>query len=326
MKPLHQVLIATGLALVGGLTWLVITWPKPSADWLQVQAPVPIAPGGTAVFRVTTTGLAPELQLIVDLHGLGPRHQSLGVVSAGGSQGVGPEGQIHEYRLRIPVRPDLATVHAIVFVGPTGRWADRLRVAKSEPISIQVAGSTEGELRRLRTHEHSPDPETPRVERYGLRWLLVVLWFVVAGVLASRLQTVTAAGSRAGAAAMVAASLVFLLTEATSLEPRLSALARSFARQFGFYDGRLLPQQLALVGTAVVVATFATAVLIKARNRRLVLGLLANAAIITAAILSLHEMDALLFATIGGIPVEQLLKLAAVSLSLWGLRPISGSA
>jgi hypothetical protein len=58
----------------------------------------------------------------------------------------------------------------------------------------------------------------------------------------------------------------------------------------------------------------------RVRNRRFVLGLLLHAAIAFAAILSLHEVDALIYATAFGLPLEQLAKLAAVSFSLSGLK------
>jgi hypothetical protein len=196
-----------------------------------------------------------------------------------------------------------------------------VRVAKSDPIPVKVAGTSNGQLRPLRTHEHTPDPEIPRVELSGLRWLLVMLWLIVAGVLAARLKNSFPGVKRGGSFALIAACLAIALSEAFRLEPFASALARQFARQHGFYDGRLLPQQIAIVFTVVAAAALALFILLKAQNRRLVLGLLAHAAIAAAAILSPHETDRLLYATIGGTPVEQLAKLAAVSLSLWGLRP-----
>ena len=322
MKPIHQVLFAAGLLLVAAGTWWWITGPKPPADWLRVEAPSRIAPGETVTLRITPIGLAGNLLLNADLHGTADRHRPLRVVGHGRSQRIGTAGQTLEFRITVSARPDLAEAHAIVYVSPTGGWTDRVRVAKSDPIPVKAAGTSDGRLRPLRTHEHTPDPEIPRVELYGLRWLIVMLWLIVAGVLAARLRNSAPGGKRGGSLALIAACLAIVLSEIFRFETFASDLARQFAVKYGFYDGRLLPQQLAIVVTIVIVTSLAFFVLLKARNRRLVLGLLAHAAIAAAAILSPHETDRLLYATIGGTPVEQLAKLAAVSLSLWGLRPL----
>lgn len=322
MKPVHQVLFAAGLLLVAAGTWWLLTLPKPPADWLRVEAPSRIAPGETVTLRVTPLGLESGLFLNLDLHGTTDQHRLLRVVGHGRPQQMGATGQTLEFRIAVSTRPDLADVHAIIYASPSGGWTDRVRVAKSEPIPIKVAGTSNGQLHPLRTHEHTPDPEVARVELYSLRWLLVMLWLIGAGALAARLRNSVPGVKRGGALALIAACLAIVLSEIFRFETVASELARQFARQYGFYDGRLLPQQIAIVVTIIVVTSLAFFVLLKARNRRLVLGLLAHAAIATAAILSPHETDRLLYTTIGGTPVEQLAKLAAVSLSLWGLRSL----
>ena len=321
MKPVHQVIFAAGLLLVAAGTWWLITRPKPPADWLRVEAPSRIARGETVTLRVTPLGLETGLLLNLDLHGTTDRHRPLRVVGHGRSQRIGTAGQTLEFRITLSARPDLAEVHAILYVSPTGGWSDRVRVAKSEPIPIKGGTPTNRELHPLRTHEHSPDPEIPRVELYGVRWLLVMLWLMVAGALAARLKHSTEGTQRGRTLALIATCLAILVTEIFQLEPVASDAARQLALKYGFYDGRLLPQQIAIVAAMVSVTALTAFILRKARNRRLVLGLLAHAAIAAAAILSPHETDRLFYATIGGTPIEQLAKLAAVSLSLWGLRP-----
>lgn len=322
MKPIHQVLFAAGLLLVAAGTWWLLTRTKPPADWLRVEAPSQIAPGETVTLRITPVGLDENLLLNADLHGTTNRHRSLRVVGHGRPQRVGPSGQVLDFRLTVSARTDLASVHAIIYVSPTGGWSDRVRIGKSEPVSVKAGATTNRELRLIHVHEHTPDPVTPRVELPGMRWLLILLWFVVVGVLVVRLKNSPDAARRGRALALIAASLTIMLSEIFHLEPVASDGARQLALKYGFYDGRLLPQQIAIVAATVVVAALAILILLKARHRRLVLGLLAHTAIATAAILSLHEVDALLYTTIGGTPIEQLAKLAAVSLSLWGLRPL----
>lgn len=320
MKPFHQVLLAAGLLLVAAGTWWLLTRPKPQADWLRVEAPVRMAPGETVTLKVTPIGMEAGLLLNLDLHGTTTRHRPLRVVGSGRPQRIAI-GQTQEFRITLSTRPDLAEAHAIIFVSANGRWADRVLVAKSEPISVEATSALDRELRPLRVHDHTPDPEIPRVELPGLRGLLVLLWLIVAGYLAARFRNHSEENGRGRSLALVAASLAIALSEIFRLEPFASELARQFARKYGFYDGRLLPQQIAIVLTVLVVVSLGAFILFKARNRRLVLGLLGHSAIATAAILSLHEVDTLLYTTLGGIPVEQLAKMATVSLALWGLHP-----
>lgn len=325
MKPVHQVLFAIGLLLVAAGTWWLLTRPKPQAEWLRVEAPSQIAPGETVTLRITPLGLDENLLLNADLHGTTNRQRPLRVVGHGRPQRAGPPGQSFNFLLPVSARTDLASVHAIIYVSPTGSWSDRVRIAKSEPIPIKAGAASNRELRLIRTHEHTPDPEIPRVELPGVRWLLVMLWFVVTGVLVARLKNSPDAAWRRRALAPITACLAIMLSEIFHLEPVASDAARQLALKYGFYDGRLLPQQIAIVGAVVIVAALATFILFKTRHRRLVLGLLGYAGIVATATLSLHETDRLLYTTLGGTPVEQLAKLAAVSLSLWGLRPLSSS-
>jgi hypothetical protein len=322
MKPIHQVLFAAGLLLMAAGTWWALTRAKPSADWLQVESPSQIAPGETITLRVTPIGLDENLLINADLHGTTDRHRPLRVVGHGRPQRISRTGQSLELRITVSARPDLAEAHAIIYVSPTGSWSDRVRVAKSEPIPIKAGAATDRELHPLRTHEHTPDPEIPRVELPGARWLLVMLWFAVTGVLVARLKNSPDSARRGQALALVAACLAIMVTEIFHFEPVASDAARQLALKYGFYDGRLLPQQIAIVAAVAFVAALTAFILLKARNRRLVLGLLGYAAIVATATLSLHETDRLLYTTLGGTPIEQLAKLAAVSLSLWGLRPL----
>lgn len=325
MKPVHQVILAAGLLLVAAGTWWILTRPKPQAQWLQAEAPTRIVPGETVTLRVIPVGLESGLFLNLDLHGTTERHRPLRVVGSGRRQRIAASQPL-EFRITVPPRPDLAEAHAIIYVSPTGGWSDRIRVAKSEPIPVQAAATPDRALRPVRVHDHTPDPETPRVELPGLRWLIVLLWLIVAGVLAARFRNPTAEAPRGRSLVLIAAGVAIALSEISRFEPFASELARQFARQYGFYDGRLLPQQIAIVVTVIVAASLAAFILFKARNRRLVLGLLGHAAIAIAAILSPHEVDALLYTTLGGTPVEQLAKMATVSLALWGLRPMITSA
>lgn len=327
MKPVHQVLFAAGLLILGVFTWTLLTRPKPPAIWLRVEAPARIAPGDTATIRVILTGVEGDLQLNVDLHGATHRNRPLRVVSRGQPQPVVRSSAGLDFRLTVPTRPDLASVHAIIYLSPTGRWSERTRVARSDPIPVETDPVPDRSLQPLPSHQHTSDPVTPRAETISLRYLIAGLWLFVSAVLALRWKR--ASPEKDGKASrcfvgLIAACTGVALAELLRIESLVGDEARQLAFKYGFYDERLMPQQLAILFLVLVVAALVVFILLRARNRRLALGLLLHAAIAFAAILSLHEIDALLYSTAFGLPLEQLAKLAAVCVSLWGLNAAVG--
>jgi hypothetical protein len=120
--------------------------------------------------------------------------------------------------------------------------------------------------------------------------------------------------------ALVIACLGAVLSEISGAEQSVGDFARQFALHHGLYEERHLPQQIAVLVAVVGVVAVIVLIILRARRRRLVCGLLIYTVIAIVATLSLHETDAFLYATILGQPVEQLAKLIAVGLSLWGLR------
>src|SRR5687768_13887551 len=107
MKPVHQALFAAGLLSLGFITWLLLTRPKPSATWLRVEALAWIAQGDTVTIRITLSGVDGNLLLNTDLHGTTHRSRPLRVVSPGQPQRVGASAGGLDFRLTVPMQPDL---------------------------------------------------------------------------------------------------------------------------------------------------------------------------------------------------------------------------
>ncbi|HEY8996225.1 MAG TPA: hypothetical protein VIM71_16280 [Lacunisphaera sp.] len=328
MKPIHQVFFAAGLLVLGAITWQVLTLPKPQARWLAVTAPAQIVLGEKITVQVTVNEPAGGLQLAADLHGWTHRNHALGVVSHAEPKLAAPSAHPVDFSFTVPALADLTTVRAIIYLSPTGSWQDRTRGAMSDEIPIRSAGSSISHtLFPLPAHELVPDPVIPRLESSFLRHLIVGLWLVVAfglGLQLRRSQPNSPAASRGRVIAptfmVIVACLTAVLVEVLGAEQNLGDLARQFAVRHDLYEERHLPQQIAVLLSVVGVAAVVAVIIVRARRRRLVCGLLLYAVISIIATLSLHETDAILYATILGQPVEQLVKLVAVALSLWGLR------
>lgn len=324
MKPAHRVMFVAGLLVLAALTWGWLTRAKPAAEWLLAEGPGRVTPGGKIIIRVTPVGVDEHLQLNVDLHGTTQRQHPLRLLSHGRPQRVGAPRQTLDFQLSVPTRPDLASVHAIIYVSPSGGWTDRTRVAHSDPIPVKAGTAIGEDLKAIAVHEQIPDPAIPRVELTGVRYLIASLWLLVATGLV--LRPIFGFQSEAGAARprflpVLLACVATAFAELLRVEIHLGDAARRLAVRFDFYDERLLPQQIAILVLIVGLAALAGFILFRARQRRLVIGLLGHAAIVLTAAMSLHDADALLYGTQLGLPLEQVLKLGAVSLALWGLRP-----
>lgn len=333
MKPVHQVLFAAGLLLLGTVTWLLLTRPEPPADWLRVEAPAKVVSGETITIRVTLTDPEISLQLATSLHGWTSRNRRLRAISQAAPRRLDPAVRTFDFKLQVPELPDLAEVRAVIYLSPTGHWRDHIRVAATDPIPVKPAAHRTSlpELRPVAVYEPVPAPVTPRLESFALRHLIVALWLVVALGLGLRVvagrqgrPATTGNPARQPHATLVGACLLIVLAELLHAEQRVGDAARQLALEYGLYDVRLLPQQLALLFMVVGVVALAGFILLRARHRRIVLGLLLHAAIAATAILSLHEADAVLYATCLGLPIEQLAKLAAGSLALSGLQAAVG--
>jgi hypothetical protein len=324
MKPTHRVMFVAGLLVLAAITWGWLTRAQPQADWLQVEAPARVAPGERITFRVTPVGIDEGLRINVDLHGTTQRQHPLRLLSHGRPQQVGPPGKPLDFLLSVPTRPDLATVHAIIYVSPSGGWTDRTRLAHSDPIPVRPGPAAGNEATPLPVHEQIPDPAIPRVELTGVRYLIASLWILVAAGLTLRpnswLPTEPTA-PRPRFVPLILACITIAFAELFRIEIIIGDAARRLAVHYDFYDERLLPQQIAILVLIVGLAALAGFILIRARQRRLVIGLIGHAAIAATAAMSLHDADALLYGTRLGLPLEQLLKLGAATLALWGLRP-----
>lgn len=328
MKPVHQVLAVGGFLLLGAVSWWILTLPRPQSRWLTVEAPASVAPGETITLRISVSAPDPNLHLIADLHGWSRRNHPLRAVSHAKPQRLSATFQSADFSLPVPALPDLAVVRAIIYLSPTGNWSDHVRVATSAEIPVKsVAGPPAPGLEPLRMHELVPDPVIPRLESVFLRRLIVGLWLIVAialGLLARRSRPESAAAPGPKTATLVrgliVACLVVMLTEILGVEPRIGDFVRQFALRHDLYERRQLVQQVAVLLTVVGMAAVFVVIIVRARRRRLVCSLLAHAAISITAMISLHETDTLLYATVLGLPVEQLAKLVAVGLAFWGLR------
>lgn len=297
------------LLVIAAGAWAVAHRPRTPARWLQVEAPRHAVAGQPLPLRVTLVDPPPGAQLVVDLHGESTRREPLGFLAAGGARPVTEGAGSYEFAPLVPEAGDLGAVTAIVFLSRSGRWADRTAVAASDPIPIGVGGP--GGRTSLAAYDPPPPARPAPAPVPALRLAIGALWLLAAARLAR-----TPRGALALACAAAAA------WELANLEGVLVEAARSFAREHRLYHERSPLQEAATIAILLAAAALA------ARRRRptararatgpLPLALWLYAGVVLASLLSWHEADRLLGASVLSVPAAQAAKLAAALTAVAG--------
>jgi hypothetical protein len=305
-----RVIPAIVVTLVAAVALLVFR-REPEASWLRVDAPSVIVVGEPFIATVTLLEPADGALLDFDLHGKDARKSSLRVVAAGQTQAVVGGQRTFRFALVLRERPDVARVHAVIYLSRSEQWSDAFRVAGSDSLDV-IRGtprSADIVVRPLTVHDQKEDPAI-EVANPLLRTAIVALWLGAGGV--------AAAASRRSAPATAAGLFIVLCVvlaawEALAAGTWIADQARPLARAAGLYEERRIVQQVTTVALAGVFGLLAAVGL--RRSRRQLPGLaLAGMALYAVAsladMLSLHEVDRLLATKIGLWPLAGVLRLA----------------
>jgi hypothetical protein len=254
----------------------------------------------------------------VDLHWLGSRSTAHGFLVGSPPQRVDARQEAYSFELPVDARSDLGQVQGIIFLSPTGSWEDRIEAATTAPIAVQPHGTLEPFTRipvyDVR-HESVPQSAPSPVLRASIAvlWLLssIALWRRSARLGRDRLEPARSPSVRLRW--LAAACLLAALWELSSLETFISQIARAGALEHDLYAERFWAQQwITLAFLAGVLAWLAFTLRGSPLRRTDViaaaLGLYAGISL--SSLVSLHEIDSILSATILSIPAAQVAKLS----------------
>jgi hypothetical protein len=306
-----RVIPAIVMTLVAAVALLVFR-REPEASWLRVDAPSVIVVGEPFIATVTLLEPADGAFLDVDLHGKDARKSSLRVVAAGQTQAVAGGQRTFRFALVLRERPDVALVHAVIYLSRSGQWSDAFRVARSDSLGVirGTPGAAAIVVRPLTVHDQKEDPAIEVADSPFLRAAIAALWLGAGGVAAAasrRSAPATAAG------VFIVLCVVLAVWEAFAAGTWITEQARTLARAAGLYEERRIVQQVTTVALACVFGLLAAFGL--RRSRRQLPGLaLAGMALYAGAsladMLSLHEVDRVLATKIGAWSLAGLLRLA----------------
>lgn len=306
-----RVISAIVVTLVAAVAMLVYR-SEPEASWLRVDAPSAIAIGEQYIATVILLEPADSAFLGFDLHGEDARKNPLGFVVAGKTQTVADGHPAFTITLVLRDRPDVARVHAVIYLSRSGQWRDAFRVVRSESLDVIRSAPRAANIfvRPLSVHDQKESPAIEVANPPLLSAVIAALWLGAAAVAAA------ASGRPARGAAeglFIAVCIVLAAWEALAAGSWISDQARFLARAVGLYQERLVVQQVTTVAIASAFGLLAVVGLQRTWHQvsgLALAGIALYAVVSLADMLSLHEVDRFLAATIGPWPVVGVLRLA----------------
>lgn len=299
---------------------LLVFRREPEAAWLRVDAPSVIVVDEPFIATVTLLEPADGAFLDFDLHGKDARKSSLRVVAAGQTQAISGGQRTFRFPLVLRERPDVARVHAVIYLSRSEQWSDAFRVASSDSIDV-IRGTPSAAdivLRPLMVHDQKEDPAIEVANPPLLRATIVALWLGAGGV--------AAAASRRSAPATAAGLFIVLCVvlaawEALAAGTWIADQARPLARTAGLYEERRTVQQVTTVALAGVFGLLAAVGLRRSRRQfsgLALAGMALYAVVSLVDMLSLHEVDRLLATKIGVWPLAGVLRLTGACAAVAG--------
>lgn len=326
------------------VAWLLALAALVAAAVLALSLVEPASPGATSAWAPAWAERGGSLELRIeleapsgastvhlDLHGVGADRGSLGYVAGAPLQRAVPARAAYVFNLKVPDKPDLASVEPIVYVSGNEGWEGLIEGWRLGAIPLRRAAPAgpAAPFAPASVRPLEPAEVAPRRDSAPLR-ALAVLAFAAAALLSARVPAAKEreGGERRGILAFALACLAASLCEILPPEDALAPLLRAAAAGADLYWARREPQlalSLLFLGFGAL-----GALVIALRSRRRGLGyalsrtaLLAYACLAALRIVSAHDADAILSRSLGGTAVQlgQAARLACAALCLAGAVP-----
>ena len=309
--------------------WVIFSRVTGQAKWLEVEVPSPVVIGRVLPVSIVLKAGRPDEFLRFDLHWKDRRGVSRGLLSSGQPVRVRADVSVYRYYLPVPAHSELGQVYGVIYLSPTGLWAERTRVCTLDldMVGPAMAPAGAGRSRRVAAYDQSLGPPLKRQDSRAVRWLTAVLW-LTAGVAVWRVAGISRSdppgpdGSTAARWVWFAvACLLALAWEATAAEGPVGDYLRRMAMAHGWYTGRRHVQEVLTLAVVAASLVFALVALRRDHARPVswvFSGIDAYGGVSAVSFISLHDADAWLAVPVLTIPTGQILKLAAALLAVGG--------
>jgi hypothetical protein len=301
--------LAVCLLSVGALTWLFLSRPPSPSVWCALESQSYGTVGQPFHVRVTLRKPLSAQDVKIDLHWATVRTERRGfLIGATHTPGSGRALTL-DVTVDVPARDALGYIYAVVFVSPTASWADHTLAAISEPVVVHRAASAPASatLHPLAVYDENDSSTVAPTDSRVVRICIALSWLLSAAA-CWRLR------HQPGVHPLIVSCVVAASWELSSVERVLASSARNFMFEQGLYYGR---QTFQIITTTIVVTSTAGLALFtlgRARGpslRAAWIGFWLYAGTAIAGLISLHNVDALLAATVAGVSAQQIARLSA---------------
>lgn len=157
MTPKKKTLVAVSLTAVLTVVFFLVLsarfFHRHPVRWVAAEAPAYAVVGRPFEVRVAVNEISEKGSLLADLHQVTRVGHSQGRMSSGGSFPA-ESGGTYTFTMGVKEQEGLENVGVVIFLTPTGRWADRVMAVSSAPIPVkrEEAGAKPAPPKRLRLY------------------------------------------------------------------------------------------------------------------------------------------------------------------------------
>ena len=308
---------AAALLLVFAAVWIVLDRTERRPRWLVVDGPARAAVGSRIEYRVMLKKAGPGDLVDCTLHYADAERREWGYLASSGPPQPAVAGRTYTFVFTVPEHPGSEFAFALVYLSPTGRWAEGTRAASTVSVPLVRGGAPDQgpALRRTRVHRYPTASESARAASRPPRprgrpsvWIHPIVGALLAAAAAGSAMAARRSGGGAvtefageralwlSFAAVLAGAAV---VELSGIAGHIAALGRRLAEERGVYELRKPVQEAVTAATASVSLglffLFLRAVRRPGSHRCLWwagIGLAAYLAVSFVKVLSFHAVDA----------------------------------
>ena len=280
-----------------------------NADWLIVGTPSHALCENSFDVSVTLLNPQPGMYLSVDLHWMTSDKESNGYLSGTKPVMITAGRKVYDFSVPVTRAEKAAYIFPVIILSREGTWNSRISAAEMEPVSVTNSGKVtyDSTLSQRSVKDTSGNEIFTRNESVHFRFLITGIWFAAVVLYTIKRKNL-------GTTSIAITAFISSLWEGLNAGWLLENSLRIITTHAGAYGERHEPQQIVSVFILIAIGIFSIYLISTLTNMLKILSWICLSVfwcISILQIISLHEIDELLYSTFIGLEIGQMIKLAA---------------
>jgi hypothetical protein len=159
------------LLIVAAAVWIVLDRTEDRPGWLTAETPGTAVIGRPFEVRITLENPVEPSQIDCTLHRANADKKDWGFLASSGPARPAAGGRTYAFVFTVPEHADTAFAFALVFLSPSGEWAQATRAATTEyvPVKRDGAAGISPAPRRTQVFRYPTAAEAERTKARGIR-------------------------------------------------------------------------------------------------------------------------------------------------------------